>query len=77
MLGRGGDGGFRVLLQAVMKNPLPTRYNRRKLGRQPCGGAHNGIFPVSLFLYAAFALAGGMLAFILVYGLSYQNGLSP
>ena len=67
-----------MLLQAVIKNPLADPgIIGVSSGASLAAVLITAFFPSLYFFTPLFAFAGGMLAFILVYGLSYQNGLSP
>lgn len=67
-----------VLLQAVMKNPLADPgIIGVSSGASLAAVLITAFFPALYFFTPLFAFLGGMLAFLLVYGLSYQGGLSP
>ncbi|MDR3271324.1 MAG: iron ABC transporter permease [Peptococcaceae bacterium] len=78
LLGGGAMAVSGVLMQAVMKNPLadPTIIG-------VSGGASftavliAAYFPAAYFLTPICAFFGGVVAFGLVYSLSWQSGLSP
>ncbi|MEF2244165.1 FecCD family ABC transporter permease [Paenibacillus sp. IITD108] len=67
-----------VLLQAVMRNPLAEP---GIIGVSAGAGFVSllavSIFPAVFFFAPLFAFLGGMLAFILVYTLSWKSGLNP
>lgn len=67
-----------VLLQAVMKNPLA---DPGIIGISSAASLAavliTAFFPALYFFTPLFAFLGGMLAFFLVYSLSYKGGLSP
>lgn len=67
-----------TLLQAVMKNPLadPGIIGIHS-GAGFIGALATALFPGLYFYMPLFAFAGGLLAFFMVYGLSWKNGLSP
>ena len=78
MLGGAATAVSGVLLQAVIKNPLADPgIIGVSSGASLAAVLITAFFPSLYFFTPLFAFAGGMLAFILVYGLSYQNGLSP
>ncbi len=78
MLGGAATAVSGVLLQAVMKNPLADPGIIGVSSGASLAAVLITAFSPSLYFFTPlFAFAGGMLAFILVYGLSYQNGLSP
>ncbi len=67
-----------VLLQAVMKNPLADPgIIGISSGASLVAVLVTAFFPALYFFTPLFAFAGGMLAFALVYSLSYKGGLSP
>ena len=67
-----------VLLQAVMKNPLADPgIIGISSGASLMAVLITAFFPMLYFFTPFFAFAGGMLAFILVYSLSWKGGLSP
>ena len=67
-----------VLLQAVMKNPLADPgIIGVSSGASLAAVLITAFVPSLYFFTPLFAFIGGMLAFILVYSLSYKNGLSP
>ncbi len=67
-----------VLLQAVMKNPLADPgIIGISSGASLVAVLITAFFPSLYFFTPLFAFLGGMLAFFLVYSLSYKGGLSP
>ncbi len=78
MLGGAATAVSGVLLQAVMKNPLadPGIIGINS-GASLTAVLITAFFPSLFFFTPLFAFLGGMLAFILVYSLSYKGGLSP
>lgn len=67
-----------VLLQAVMKNPLADPgIIGVSSGASLTAVLITAFFPSLFFFTPLFAFLGGMLAFFLVYSLSYKGGLSP
>ncbi len=67
-----------VLLQAVMKNPLADPgIIGISSGASLAAVLVTAFFPALYFFTPLFAFIGGMLAFFLVYSLSYKGGLSP
>jgi iron complex transport system permease protein len=67
-----------VLLQAVMKNPIADPgVIGISSGAAFVAVLATAFFPMLYFFAPLFAFAGGMLAFALVYGLSWNAGLSP
>ncbi len=67
-----------VLLQAVMKNPLADPgIIGISSGASLVAVLMTAFFPALYFFTPLFAFLGGMLAFLLVYSLSYKGGLSP
>lgn len=67
-----------VLLQAAIRNPLadPGLIGINS-GASLAAVLVTAFFPGLLFFTPVFAFAGGMVAFLLVYSLSWRNGLSP
>lgn len=67
-----------VLLQAAIRNPLadPGLIGINS-GASLAAVLVTAFFPALLFFTPVFAFAGGMVAFLLVYSLSWRNGLSP
>lgn len=67
-----------VLFQAVLKNPLA---DPGIIGISSGAGFISALIvayaPIWFFFTPIFAFLGGMLACVLVYGLSYKNGFSP
>ncbi len=67
-----------VLFQAVLKNPLSDPgIIGISSGAVFVSAVIVTFFPTLFFLTPIFSFVGGMLACILVYGLSYKNGFSP
>ena len=67
-----------VLLQAVMKNPLADPgIIGISSGASLAAVLVTAFFPALYFFTPLFAFLGGMLAFALVYSLSWKGGLSP
>ena len=67
-----------VLLQAVMKNPLADPgIIGISSGASFAAVIITAFFPTLYFFTPLFAFAGGMIAFVLVYSLSWKGGLSP
>ena len=67
-----------VLLQAVMKNPLADPgIIGISSGASLVAVLITAFFPSLYFFTPLFAFMGGMIAFFLVYSLSYKDGLSP
>lgn len=78
MLGGAATAVSGVLLQAVMKNPLADPGIIGVSSGASLAAVLVTAFAPSLYFFTPlFAFLGGMLAFVLVYSLSYQNGLSP
>ena len=78
MLGGAATALSGVLLQAVMKNPLADPgIIGVSSGASLAAVLITAFVPSLYFFTPLFAFIGGMLAFILVYSLSYKNGLSP
>ncbi len=67
-----------VLLQAAIRNPLadPGLIGINS-GASLVAVLVTAFFPGLLFFTPVFAFAGGMVAFLLVYSLSWRGGLSP
>ncbi len=67
-----------VLLQAAIRNPLadPGLIGINS-GASLAAVLVTAFFPALLFFTPVFAFVGGMVAFLLVYSLSWRNGLSP
>ncbi|ACS99473.1 FecCD family ABC transporter permease [Paenibacillus sp. JDR-2] len=67
-----------ALLQAVMRNPLA---DAGVIGISSGAGFVSvlmvTIFPAMFFWMPVFSIAGGVLAFLLVYSLSWKSGLNP
>ncbi len=67
-----------VLLQAVMKNPLADPgIIGISSGASLAAVLVTAFLPQLFFFTPLFAFAGGLLAFVLVYSLSWRGGLSP
>lgn len=67
-----------VLLQSVMKNPLADPgIIGISSGASLAAVLVTAFFPALYFFTPLFAFLGGMLAFALVYSLSWKGGLSP
>lgn len=67
-----------VLLQAVMKNPLADPgIIGVSSGASLMAVLITAFFPALYYVTPLFAFLGGMLAFLLVYSLSWKGGLSP
>lgn len=67
-----------VLLQAVMKNPLADPgIIGISSGASLAAVIVTAFFPALYFFTPFFAFLGGVLAFIIVYSLSWKGGLSP
>ncbi len=78
MLGGAATAVSGVLLQAVMKNPLADPgIIGVSSGASLAAVLITAFFPSLYFFTPMFAFLGGMLAFVLVYSLSYKGGLSP
>lgn len=78
MLGGAATAVSGVLLQAVLKNPLADPgIIGISSGASLAAVLITAFFPVLYFFTPLFAFLGGMLAFLLVYSLSYKGGLSP
>lgn len=78
MLGGAATAVSGVLLQAVMKNPLADPgIIGVSSGASLAAVLITAFVPSLYFFTPLFAFLGGMLAFALVYSLSYKNGLSP
>lgn len=78
MLGGAAIAVSGVLLQAVMKNPLADPGIIGISSGASLAAVLMTAFLPSLFFYTPlFAFVGGMIAFLLVYGLSWKDGLSP
>ena len=61
-----------------MKNPLADPgHHRHQLWRELAAVLVTAFFPALYFFTPLFAFLGGMLAFALVYSLSWKGGLSP
>lgn len=78
MLGGAATAVSGVLLQAVMKNPLADPgIIGISSGASLTAILITAFFPSLFFFTPLFSFIGGMIAFILVYSLSYKDGLSP
>lgn len=78
MLGGAAMAVSGVLLQAVMKNPLADPgIIGISSGASLVAVLVTAFFPKLYFFTPLFSFVGGMLAFLLVYSLSYKGGLSP
>lgn len=78
MLGGAAMAVSGVLMQAVMKNPLADPgIIGISSGASLAAVLITAFFPNLFFFTPLFAFVGGMLAFLLVYSLSYKGGLSP
>lgn len=78
MLGGAATAVSGVLLQAVMKNPLADPgIIGVSSGASFTAVLITAFFPSLFFFTPLLAFLGGMLAFLLVYSLSYKGGLSP
>ncbi len=78
MLGGAATAVSGVLLQAVMKNPLADPgIIGVSSGASFVAVLITAFVPALYFYTPILAFAGGMIAFLLVYGLSWKGGLSP
>lgn len=78
MLGGAATAVSGVLFQAVLKNPLADPgIIGVSSGASLTAVLITAFAPALYFFTPLFAFLGGMLAFALVYSLSYKNGLSP
>lgn len=78
MIGGAATAVSGVLLQSVMKNPLADPgIIGISSGASLAAVLITAFFPALYFFTPLFAFVGGMIAFILVYSLSYKSGLSP
>lgn len=78
MLGGAAMAVSGVLLQAVMKNPLADPgIIGISSGASLAAVLITALFPSLYFFTPFFAFLGGMIAFVLVYSLSYKGGLTP
>lgn len=78
MLGGAATAVSGVLLQAVMKNPLADPgIIGISSGASLAAVLVTAFFPSLYFFLPLFSFAGGMIAFLIVYTLSYNGGLSP
>jgi iron complex transport system permease protein len=78
MLGGAALAVSGVLLQAVLKNPLADPgIIGISSGASLTAVLITAFFPGLFFFTPLFSFLGGMIAFLLVYSLSYKGGLSP
>lgn len=78
MLGGAATAVSGVLLQAVLKNPLADPgVIGISSGASLAAVLITAFFPALYFFTPLFAFLGGMVAFLLVYSLSWKEGLSP
>ena len=78
MLGGAAIAVSGVLLQAVMKNPLADPgIIGVSSGASLVAVLITAFLPQLFFVTPLLSFAGGLLAFVLVYSLSYKGGLSP
>lgn len=78
MVGGAATAVSGVLLQAAIRNPLADPgIIGISSGASLAAVLVTAFFPALLFFTPAFAFAGGMVAFLLVYSLSWRGGLSP
>ena len=78
MVGGAATAVSGVLLQAAIRNPLADPgIIGISSGASLAAVLVTGFFPALLFFTPVFAFAGGLIAFLLVYSLSWRGGLSP
>lgn len=78
MVGGAATAVAGVLLQAAIRNPLADPgIIGVSAGASFAAVLVTAFFPMLLFFTPAFAFAGGLVAFGLVYSLSWRGGLSP
>lgn len=78
MLGGAATAVSGVLLQAVLKNPLADPgIIGISSGASRAAVLITAFFPALYFFTPLFVFLGGMVAFLLVYSLSWKEGLSP
>ncbi len=78
MIGGAATAVSGVMLQAVLKNPLADPgIIGISSGATLTAVIITAFMPTMYFFIPAFAFVGGILAFFLVYSLSYKSGLSP
>lgn len=78
MLGGAATAVAGVLLQSVLKNPLADPgIIGISSGASLAAVLITAFFPALYFFTPLFAFIGGMIAFLLVYSLSWKGGLSP
>lgn len=78
MVGGAATAVSGVLLQAAIRNPLADPgIIGISSGASLVAVLVTAFFPVLFLFTPLFAFAGGMVAFLIVYGLSWRGGLSP
>ena len=78
MVGGAALAASGVLLQAVIRNPLADPgIIGINAGAALCAVMVVALFPALFYFTPLFAFLGGCIAFALVYGLSWNGGLSP
>ncbi|WP_417134934.1 FecCD family ABC transporter permease [Rubneribacter badeniensis] len=78
MVGGAATAVSGVLLQAAIRNPLADPgIIGISSGASLAAVLVTGFFPALLFFTPVFAFVGGLIAFLLVYSLSWRGGLSP